>query len=140
MVGILLDTCVLSELVKPLPNPAVEAWVAGIPSERLFLSVITLGEVARGTSELPVSTRRSALELWIAETEASFGERVIPIDAIVAHTWGAITGRLRAQGVQLAPTDGLIAATALVHRLAVVTRNVKDFEATGVDLLNPWDE
>lgn len=139
MVGLLLDTCVVSELIKPSPDPGVVAWLEPIASDRLFLSVITLGEVTRGAAQLPVSSRRSALERWIAETEVAFGERVLPVDSVIAHTWGATTGQLRSHGVQLAPSDGLIAATALTHRLAVVTRNVKDFEATGVDIINPWE-
>ena len=131
----LVDTCVLSELVKPRPSPRVSEWCSAAPPETLFVSVLTLGEIRKGIEKLPQGRRRARIVAWLErELPAWFEDRMLPVDAGVANEWG----RLMARRGSLPAIDGLIAATALHHRLAVVTRNESDFAASGVDLLNPW--
>ena len=133
----LVDTCVLSELVKPRPSRQVSEWFDAAPPDTLFVSVLTFGEIRKGIEKLPDERRRARIVAWL-ETDLPdwFEDRVLPIDAGVADEWG----HLMARPGNIPAIDGLIAATALRHRLAVVTRNEADFAATGVDLLNPWKE
>ena len=133
----LVDTCVLSELVKPQPSPRVSEWFKAAPPQTLFISVLTLGEIRKGIEKLPQSRRRARIVAWLnTELPAWFEDRVLSVDAGVADEWG----RLMARRGSLPAIDSLIAATAIQHRLAVVTRNESDFAAAGVDLLNPWKE
>jgi predicted nucleic acid-binding protein len=105
----------------------------------LYLSVLTLGEVSRGTALLFDSKRRSHLEKWL-ETELTvrFAGRILPIDETVAQTWGALPGAAQLQGRALRVIDGLLAATAFTYSLKLVTGNVKDFAELELDTLNPW--
>lgn len=135
----LLDTCVLSELVKPQPEPKVVDWVGDQDEYCLFLSVITIGELHKGIAKLPDGPRRTRLEFWVAEDlTARFDKRILSVDTRVAATWGAMLGEAEAAGSSLPVVDALIGATASVHGCVVVTRNVADFERTGVDVENPW--
>ena len=138
MVNVLLDTCVISELRKPLPAPSVVNALQEMDPAHTFLSVVTIGELIKGIFLLPEGRQRGAFETWYAKTEASFTDRILPVDIDVARKWGQLTARLRHQGIQLAAPDGLIAATALNHGMSVMTRNTKDFRSTGVVLINPW--
>jgi predicted nucleic acid-binding protein len=133
----LVDTCALSELIKPTPAPQVVEWFEATLSEALFVSALTLGEIRNGVEKLPSGRRRERMGTWLEiELPAWFDGRVLPVDASVANEWG----RLRAQIASPLPAvDALIAATALRHRLAVVTRNVADFARTGVPVVNPWN-
>ena len=132
----LVDTCALSELTKPKPSPRVSDWFDAAAPESLFISVLTLGEIRKGIERLGDGRRRARITAWL-ETELPgwFENRILPVDAGVADEWGRLAARLR----NLPAIDGLIAATALRRRLAIVTRNESDFAATGVDLLNPWE-
>ena len=133
----LIDTCALSELVRPKPSPWVIAWFDTTPSSLLFVSVLTLGEIREGIERLTASRRRARIVSWLeTELPAWFEDRVLPVDTGVADEWG----RLTARSENIPAIDGLIAATALRHRLTVVTRNEADFAATGVELLNPWKD
>ena len=133
----LVDTCVLSELIKPRPARQVSEWFDAAPPDALFVSVLTLGEIRKGIEKLPDGRRRAQIVAWLdTELPDWFEDRVLSIDAGVADEWG----RLMARPGNIPAIDGLIAATALRYRLAVVTRNVSDFAAAGVDLLNPWTE
>ena len=132
----LIDTCALSELLKPRPSPRVSEWFDAAPSEALFVSVLTLGEIRKGIEKLGSSRRRARIAAWLeTELPAWFEDRVLPIDTGVADEWGRLMARLKKP---MPAIDGLIAATALRHRFAIVTRNESDFAATGADLLNPW--
>ena len=133
----LLDTNVISELVRPKPSKAVLMWFENIPSDALHISVLTLGEIRKGVEHMPDSARREKLRLWLEHELADwFGNRVLPVDIAVADRWG----RLIAQIVRPVPSiDSLLAATALHHELRLVTRNQKDFGYPGLDVLNPWD-
>jgi len=136
-VSYLVDTCALLELARPTPAPQVVEWFEAVPSEALFISSLTLGEIRRGAENLPDGRRRSRIIGWLEiELPAWFEDRVLPVDAAVADEWGRLTARLKPQ---MPSIDSLIAATALKHRLTVITRNVKDFAPAGVEIVNPWE-
>ena len=135
----LLDTCVLSEFVKPRPNVGVCDWVAAQNEHQLFLSVITVGELQKGISKLPVGRRRTDLQQWLeCELLIRFQGRILDIDTAVAGTWGMLLGEAEGRGRPLPVIDVLMAATAQVHGCSVVTRNESDFEPTGIAVVNPW--
>ena len=137
----LLDTCVISELASAQPNAAVLAWLSGALEEQLYLSVITLGELKKGVDKLPDSRRRRKLEDWLAtDLTARFAGRLVALDAGVLLTWGGLVARLESHGRVLPAIDSLIAASALHHKLDLVTRNVADFEGAGVRVINPWED
>jgi toxin FitB len=134
--GYLLDTNVLSELRKgERANARVRDWFRDIPDESLFLSVLVLGEVRVGIENIRKRDAMSAtaLDRWLAKVQASYGERILPVDRAAADEWG----RLVAVG-SLPVVDGLLAATARVHELTLVTRNVKDVMRTHVHVLDPF--
>ena len=134
----LLDTCTVAELRKPRPDEAVVAAVRAIPDEQLFLSVLTVGEIAKGIGLLAAGKKRSELTAWLAGLEGQFSERILPVDAETCRLWGELTARAQKKGQVIAAVDGLIAATALRHGLQVMTRNEGDFKASGVRVINPW--
>ena len=134
----LLDTNVLSETRKRQPDAGVIEWVTATPSERLYVSVLTLGEIEQGIARIRGRgdhQQAAALERWLREIVVGFADRILPVTLPVASAWG------RQQHVQPLPVvDALIAATARVKGLTVVTRNVKDFQRTGIQVLNPYVE
>lgn len=135
----LLDTNLVSEWVKPQPNPGVVSWLAGVDEDRVFLSVVTLAELRSGVERLVAGARRDRLEHWLVEElPARFEHRIIPIDAAIADFWGRIIQRGRAAGRPVAAMDGFIAATAAQHSLTLVTHNISDFDPLGLSLLDPW--
>lgn len=135
----LLDTCIISELVKPTPNKQVLDWLDKIPSEALFLSVITIGEVRKGLSKLPDSKRKEGLTVWLNTLLKDYEARIFPIDLMVAENWGLIQGKAEKAGTPMSSIDGLIAATAYTHNLTVVTRNESDLEPGQIPIINPWN-
>lgn len=134
----LLDTCLLSELVKPVPHAAVLEWMAAQQAENLFVSAMTLGELERGVMKLPPSRRRNELTTWLTQVALDFEDRVLPFGRETAHVWADMCARAEAKGRPLAAFDSIIAATALQQGLTVATRNERDFEPAGVPLMNPW--
>jgi predicted nucleic acid-binding protein len=138
-VKFLLDTCAVSELISKSPNAGVIAWLNGQDPDRLFLSAITIGEIQRGISRLPDSDRARQLQEWLNdELLISFDRRIIPLDTHVLQSWGILTAGLEKLGVKLPVADSLIAATAIALNCTIVARNVRDFDKTGVRVLNPW--
>jgi len=138
-VAYLLDTCVLSELAKPRPDAGVVQWLADAEETRLYLSVLTLGELEKGIARLPASARRSRVERWVRQDLAArFEGRLLDVDRRVAERWGALSGASEARGAPLPVIDALIAASALAHGLEVVTRNTADLERCGARCVNPW--
>jgi predicted nucleic acid-binding protein len=137
--GFLLDTNVVSELVRPRPDPRVPAWVHATDDDLLFLSVLTLGDIRKGIASLTDTGRKVRLETWISRILIPhFEDRILLVDQAVAERWGRITGMLALQGSPLAVVDGLLAATALHHNLTLVTRNTRHLALTGVPAFDPW--
>jgi predicted nucleic acid-binding protein len=139
MSGFLLDTNVISELVRKKPDPKVTAWIDATAEELLYLSVLTLGEIRKGIASLREGSRRVVLEAWLdSDVVLRFAGRILPIDQAVADRWGRIAARAAAARSPLPVIDGLLAATALDRNLTLVTRNTRDVAATGVPVFNPW--
>ena len=141
MSGFLLDTNIISELVKPKPEANVTEWVENTDESLLYLSVLTLGEIRRGIAALPQSRRRATLEAWLdKDLRARFEGRILVIDQEVADRWGLLTGAARNSGKVLPVIDGLLAATALEHNLTLVTRDTGQIPSMGVAVFNPWEK
>ncbi len=135
----LLDTCLISELVAKQPNQQVLDWLDAQVPETLYLSVITIGEIAKGISKLTDSKRKESLTTWLNETLPNrFQQRILSIDFSTMVLWGNLAGQLEQNGRPLPVMDSLMAAIALQNSLSLVTRNEKDFAGTGVVIINPW--
>ena len=141
MSGFLLDTNIISELVKPRPEANVAAWIEATDESLLHLSVLTLGEIQRGIASLPPSKRRATLEAWLnKDLRARFEGRILIVDEEVADRWGLLTATARNNGIVLPVIDGLLAATALEHNLTLVTRDTGQIPSMGVAVFNPWQK
>ena len=141
MSGFLLDTNVISELVKPKPEPKVTTWIDSIDESLLYLSVLTLGEIRKGIASVGRASRRVTLEAWLdSDLILRFAERILPIDRAVADRWGRLAADASSAKSPLPVIDGLLAATALDQNLTLVTRNTKDVAVTGVPVFNPWND
>lgn len=139
MSGFLLDTNVISELVKPKPELKVTRWIDATDESLLYLSVLCLGEIRKGIAALPVASRRVSLEAWLDhDLILRFAGRILDIDRAVADRWVRMTAKSITANSPLPVIDGLLAATAMQHNLTLVTRNTKDVSVTGVALFNPW--
>jgi predicted nucleic acid-binding protein len=136
---ILLDTNVLSELRKIEPTQSVVEFAANLNQAEIFTSVICIGELAFGIARLPTSHRSRELADWLTEIEVAFGERVLAPDVETAHAWAELSARLARSGRSIPTADSWIAATTLRHGLTLATRNVRDFQHTGVVIINPWE-
>lgn len=135
----LLDTNVLSEPLRKNPSPAVIDWLARLPNEACFVSVLSLGEIRYGIERAPHSASRESLRIWLEHNLRDWiGDRLLTIDGRVVDTWGrlraALPHRPRPQ------IDALLAATALTHDLRLVTRNVRNFDYPGLEVINPWGD
>ena len=139
MSGFLLDTNVISELVKAKPEPKVTNWIDSVDENLLYLSVLTLGEIRKGIALLRDVPRRVALEAWLnSDLAPRFAERILSIDRAVADRWGQLAADAAEARTPLPVIDGLLAATALHQNMTLVTRNTKDIVVTGVPAFNPW--
>lgn len=137
--GYLLDTNVVSELVRATPHARVLAWLGRQRPADLFLAAVTLGEIVRGVARLPAGTRRSRLEAWVTEALLrQFAGRILAFDQRAAVIWGELMGGADRTGHPRASADAQIAATALRHDLVLVTRNTSDFRGLTSALFNPW--
>ena len=131
----LLDTNVLSELRRKQCEPRVKKWIAAQESDSMVISVMSLAEIRRGV-ELKRNKdplQASIIEKWLILTTKRFAGSILPVTEEIADRWGRLPAKMPKPGI-----DGFIAATALEHDLTVVTRNVADFEKTGVRIVNPW--
>lgn len=135
----LLDTCVISELASKRPDPHVIQWVDSIQDERLYLSVITIGEIKKGIEKLSESKRKQSLSDWLQqELIVRFKDRILPLDLSTILTWGELVAQLELRGQPMPAIDSLVAAIALHGSLTLVTRNVADFANSDVGTFNPW--
>jgi toxin FitB len=134
----LLDTNAVSEWVKPRPNPGLIGWMESADEDRIFLSAVSLAELHYGVERMPAGRRRAHLEKWLRdELPVRFEDRILPVDAAVAETWGKTVSRSESAGRPMGIMDAFLAATAEVHGLTLVTRNVSDFPMVKL-VLNPW--
>ena len=137
----LLDTNVVSEWAKPHPDPGVARWFSNVDEDCAFISVITIAELRHGVERMSLGIRRSRLDAWLAEeVPARFDDRVLSVDLATADAWGCMVARCQAIGRPMAAMDALIGATAERHGLTLVTRNLMDFHAAGIPLLNPFGQ
>ena len=134
----LLDTCILSEPFKRQPNPHVIAWLRSVDQATLYTPALVLGEMSKGVAKMPASARREMLEKWLGDYRRFYSDNIVAFDADVAMIWGGLVGRLQLAGVSLPVIDSQIAATAICHGMTLVTRNVRDMLATGVQMFNPF--
>jgi toxin FitB len=138
-VTFLVDTNVISELVKPRPDPGVVQWIDGADENRVFLSVVTVAEFRHGIVRMPAGRRRRRLMEWFyRELPLRFEGRILAIDEDTAIAWGDVTAERAASGRPIGAMDAFIAATARVHGLELVTRNIADFEGSVAATINPW--
>ena len=135
----LLDTNVISEPMRARPNAGVLDWLARVDEDRVFLSVVTITELRYGIERLAVGKRREGLDAWLRKDLGTrFEGRVLPVDVGVADACGRLVARSESLGHPIEPRDAFIAATAEVHGLILVTRNVSDFEPTLKAVVSPW--
>lgn len=140
MTGFLLDTNIVSELMKPRPSRKVVAWVEGTAEALMHLSVITIGEVRKGIDLLSDDApRRAALQSWLdRDVRIRFAGRLLAFDDSVAERWGQLEALAKKRRLTLPTIDAQLAATALHHGLTFVTRNTADIAPTGVPVFDPW--
>jgi len=135
----LLDTCVISEVIKLKPNKKVIKWLGDQEESSLYLSVLTFGEIEKGIEKSVNQERKAKLKLWVEEDlKQRFETRILPIDLQTATKWGEIQGKSEIIGKPLPAIDGLIAVTGLINNCIVVTRNTSDMQQNSAELLNPW--
>lgn len=136
----LLDTCILSEFTRHKPDEKVVRWVDSVDEEKLFLSVITIGEIQHGIERLPESHRKTELLVWMNNGLVQrFGQRILPLEIQMMFMWGSLTARMENSGQPMPVMDSLIVVTALQNNLIIVTRNVSDFLPCGMQVINPWE-
>jgi toxin FitB len=139
-VNYLLDTCVLSEFTRRQPAQQVIRWLDQMDEEKLYLSVITVGEIQHGIERLPASHRKTELLVWLNDGLLQrFAQRILPLDSPTMFLWGSLSARMEQAGQPMGVMDSLIIATALHHHLIIATRNVTDFQPCGVQVTNPWE-
>ena len=136
---IILDTNVVSELMRPAPDPAVEAWVGGREAATLFFTALSEAELHYGVAIMPAGRRRDAIDAAIGSMlHDDFAGRILPFDSEAARAYAEIAAARRAAGRPISQVDGQIAAIARSRDMAVATRNTRDFADTGIDVIDPW--
>jgi len=135
---ILLDTNVLSDAMRPEPNPAVRGWLDAQAAETLFLSSVTVAEILFGVGVLPAGKRKDNLTALFDGMLDLFGSRILPFDADAARQYADIAVKARAAGCGFPTPDGYIAAIAAAHGFAVASRDTSAFDAAGLQVINPW--
>jgi len=136
----LLDTNVVSDSTKRVSHPTVTAWLEAQPRERLFVSAVSLAEASYGIERLGPGRKAEELLFWREALILDFGERLLPVDSEIAIAHGKIRRRTESARRTIPIMDAFLAATAEVHGLTLVTRNVRDFEAWGGPVFNPWGD
>ena len=135
---IILDTNVVSELMRPEPDARVRAWVSGLRADELGITAITVAEIRHGIERLPDGRRKEVLLSAATDLFAGFGDLVQPFDVRAAAWFGPVMVRRARLGLPIQGFDALIAGICLAHGAALATRNVKDFVETGIDIVDPW--
>jgi predicted nucleic acid-binding protein len=135
---ILLDTNVISEPLRPAPDAKAVAWLRKQNVQSLYLSTITIAELHAGLEIMPKGKRKEALREGILRIEESFEGRILSLDHAAAVAFGPVIARTKPAGNPIAFGDAAIAAIAIAHGFSIATRDVKDFRATGVKIIDPW--
>ncbi len=136
----LLDTCVLSELVKQEPDSKVIEWMSHHDNETIFIASMTVGEIHKGIFRLPNSYRKKVLQEWIQTIEEEYADKTVPFERETAKVWGNMCAALENAGQKMSLQDSIIAASALHHEMILVTRNIKDFQFAPIEVRNPWSD
>jgi len=135
----LLDTCVISELIKKDPDKNVKNWISAIEESSLYISVISIGEITKGIEKLTGSQRKANLIEWVNnDLKERFKNKILPFDLESAAVWGKVQAHSELEGKTMPAIDGMIASTSVAYGMTVVTRNISDMEASGAVLFNPW--
>lgn len=135
----LLDTNAVSEWTKPRPNAGLIDWLAQVDEDEVFLSVVTFAELRHGIERLAAGARRRRLDEWLRnDLPVRFEGRIVGVDGAIADEWGRLLVRRETLGRPIHAMDALIAATAQIHELTLVTRNAEDFHASVKAVINPW--
>lgn len=134
----ILDTCAISETIKPKPDPGLVHWLGSQKPEGLFICTITLGELRKGIDRLLASQKKHELLLWLISLTNDYADRFLDFDTESAFTWGALSAKLEAVGKPMPVLDAMIAACTLRHGCTLVTRNERDYQHAGVPIINPW--
>ncbi len=138
--NILLDTNVISEMVRKQPNSTVVSWIESHDESSLYLSVITVGELVKGIAKLNDDTRIKLLERWVYhDLVHRFEGRILTLDLSVMVRWGRIQGHAERENFTLPAMDSMIAAIAIEHNMIVATRNTEDLIRCGANVMNPWN-
>jgi predicted nucleic acid-binding protein len=135
----LIDTCVISELIKVEPHETVVTFLQSLDESKLFISSMTLGELHKGIQKLVESKKRSSLLTWINGIEEQFDDRILSFNKDVSILWGQIMAQLENNGYRMSAFDSIICATGMYNNCCLITRNVKDFEKSGIEIINPWE-
>jgi len=136
----LLDTCTISEPKQKQPSERVLEWLDAQDESKLFLSVLTVGEIKKGIARLDSSKKKAELEKWLEKMRTRFSQRILPLSERTFLVWGKMYGEFEKKGVMRPAFDSLLEATALEHDLIFVTRNVKNFQNSSGTILNPWED
>jgi predicted nucleic acid-binding protein len=137
----LLDTNAVSEWIKPRPNAGLVTWLAETEEDSVYLSVVTLAELRHGVAGLAAGRRRERLDHWLThELPGRFEGRILPIEASIADQWGRLSAAAKAAGRPIHAMDAFLAATARVHNLTIVTRDLSAFDPIKVPAFSPWSE
>lgn len=134
----LLDTCALSEFVKPVSNDGFLKWFDAHKKDEMFITTLSLGELQKGVEKLPSSTRKVQLIEWLVSVENTYQNKFLSFSKEVAKRWGTLSATMEKSGTPMPLADSLIAATAIHHNLSIVTRNEKDFRFAPIEVINPW--
>lgn len=135
----LLDTCIISELRKDVPDH-VKLWFSNKNPESFYISVVTVAELLDGIERLPSSKKKKDLMEWhINDVLNRFQDKIFPIDESIARAWGRLSASLRQKGVTIGVQDIYLAATTQIHALTLVTTNIKHFKDTDIPVINPWE-
>ena len=136
----LLDTNVISEAKQKKPNKRVLEWLDAQDESKIYLSVLTVGEIRKGITRLESGRKKTELEAWLEKLRNRFARRLLPLSEKTFLVWGKMCGEFENKGIVRSALDSLLEATALEHDLIFVTRNVKNFHDSQATILNPWDD
>ena len=134
----LLDTCTISEPKQKHPSEKVLEWLDAQDESKLYLSVLTLGEIKKGITRLESSKKKATLEKWLEQLRMRFSRRILPLSEKTFLVWGKMYGEFERKGIVRPAFDSLLEATALEHDMIFVTQNVKNFHDSQITILNPW--